>query len=1709
MNEISLDDNLVQSPDGSLIDLGTATKPVLLSEAAAGTRAEKYNYALGAKSPGADQLYQQIVAGQEDDFRQNVAIQEGLAVQETKLNMTQELIRSKNGAPLSQEEFDTIQGLSRDEMKDPNTILEKMYAERVMSDSFNTAENGPIVAARNENADETYRIMDTGEVIIRNTETIKKKMEDLDIKWADTSTMGKTWDFVEGFIPFKSWANLSNEVAGMQGGSFLLGNNIKDQVEYLWTLPPEEFAQKFNDTVNEIAEYNQNDARTFAEAAISYGNTDAAWGNLQSGFDLADALGVGKAVTGVARGVRAGAAAAEGVAEGAAKAVGGEASGEVGSAAVKVGTDSQKFGSSPGTYGASISEQFGLNPSQTGRGQGTYPDVNTTPDPLGKGQTGTSPGTYGAKISEQFDLNSPQTASGSGVYNLSNGSQNIADARAAVQRTVHSLASRSDVNVAEVLSATGHPNAAPVGAYKSLKTDIAPPPGQTGEKLQMQGLLAHMPTYMDPQAIAKGSYRFTREQADRIVERVRESIDVSKKNIDDNHGLERLSDGAIFQAVQVATEQVKREFTAISNAIADVSVNAAEHSKANTYSVNFDMKLPNNDLFKTKEQAEYYASRMYKLNDYSIEPQGNGYFLRVTRDIDETHPEVRAKLIDTQNTTPDSFASRFLGALRGATDKVSGRQTEARVKAVFGTQRDLSDWRKIIEPISDLQGNPLSKASKDRFLRFVQANSVKLRVDPVTGAPVKGDFYRSLGDFENEWYKSFNRWPEEQEAKAYFAYIAAYDHDYIRRNLDIYKFKARQNVSKFALDGGDGTAFEGKFVTDTFNRRNLQGSPNIALWDKKTKSATLIRKADFKGSVDENGVKDSGYAERFDAMLKDGYQVIQVYNPYDRPLKDSTGIGDIVNYILTKDFKNERLDFEQIPYKPGGHIAYDYREGIKQPKVQQVSARRVYFGDTTVRMTNTPAEAKLLVKGYETARQLLKNNDIAGFTRFVSKNLPDDPTDLINQFKAGTLDIDMPFVHTSDGARSVDDMGVKNSLGFFEDPSNDFHNLSKGLATEFTGERSLGETPSVHNIGTESNPVFGFQPTKYIDPLDTINRAGAQLARNKYFNDYRTLSAESFVQEFSDLLTVSKEIAETNPIAALMNKEVLNKNFADKDRLASARAMQTSVLQLLGNRTPIAEGVERTKKMLYNSIYKHSEASAELLDNHVLSSLSDPTVFMRRVAFSLQMGFWNPVQLLKQAQGFTHSVMIAGPIHGTKGAAAYPFMRALMMSSGSDAMISSLGKKASTFGWKADDFAEMFKGMRQSGMTNIGGSHSWKDDLLEPKSFTGPVGKMLDKSTVFFNEGEKLNRMVGYASAYSEWRAANKFAKFDRRAQDAVLRRSDVMNVNMTKAGDAAWQSGALNIPSQFYSYQLRLWEQFLGKQLTRGEKARAIAGYSALYGIPVGVGGTLLPIRDWYADLRKQALAKGLPDNPIYVDAMHHGIVGITASLIAGHETNASQAYGPGSLNFIQDALDGDHTFMQIALGASGDMMGKMYDSAFPVFASLRNIYQNGSTEDNFKILGSDVVDVFRNIKSVNLAHNAWYGMNAGKMIAKNKVSVDDVTTTDVVLSTIFGVSPASMGDTFLMMKDEKNIRDAKQLASRQSAQYTQQGLQAVIAGDDELATSYFKRAAVALDLAGMDEMEKMRAAEAAYAGHEDLYDKANRRYQENVVRKNNPTGE
>lgn len=1772
-------DNPVQDPEGNLIDLGVSSTPSMLGEAAATQRAEKFNYALGEKSPGASQMYHQIAAGQEKDLRDGITVQDALDHQKFKLDYAAKIIRDKQGAPLDQQEWETIQSLSIEQAQDPDSIMEKMYAERVISDSFYTADAGPVAKAMEEAPEDTTRILDTAEIILRNTEVAKNVFEDLGQTWENTSLAGKIWDYTEGFITLKSWYNVQNAVEGMEGSSFLMGNNMRDQIQYLWTLPPSEFAKKYKAAVEDIASRNQNDAWMFATAVISYGNTDLAWNNAQALGDLGDVAGivggVAKSVGALTKGARAIDAAAGAVGESIATR---EAAGQVPTATpgtarindpnggmginIREGGPTSPIDGSPANTTQQINDLnggMGINIQKGGPTSpmpGSSARINGMPagePPVKKGfvrmyhgtpdESPTSGGGRWVSQSKEYAANyrgagskvyyvdvpedSPYLRAGSDVSGTGlapdyvnvelpeefakqmkevpvdrspmgvnipvvGPTQNVKDAKASVQRVVTSIATRSDVNIPEALSAAGSPNAAPTGAFKSLRVAaMENVPNAGGEKAMMQDLLTHMPTYMDPTAIAKGSYRFTREEADRIIAKVRETVGISKRNIEETNGIERLSDSALWEAVNVARQQVKREFPYISNAISDISLNEAEHSLANVYSVNFDLKQTGGDLFRTKEQAEFNAKNMYKLSDFSIEPQGNGYFIRVTRPIDETHPNVRDALIDTANTTPSSFAGRFLGA----TNKVSTAQTEARVKMVHGVTRDLAEWTKILEPVVELQ-NGFSKASKERFLRFVTADNTRLRTDPATGKPMKGDFYRTIGEFENAWFKSFDRLPSEKEAKAYFTYLAAYDHDYIRRNLDIYRYKARQGITNFKLtasaDNVKAPSFEGKFVTDTFDRRNLKGQANIAIWDKTTSGVTVLRKADLA---------NANYTERLDKMLAGGYQVIQVASPKLRPLQDM-GVGDIVEFIVTRDFENKALSFEQIPYKPGGHVAYDFREGIKQPKIQQIGARRTYFGDTAVRMTNTPAEAKLLVKNYNEARLLLKDGKLPEFRSFVAKNLPDDADDLIAQFKAGTLDIDMPFVHTSDGTRTVDDKGVVGSLGKFEDPANDPYDLMNGLGVGYSSERELGETPSVKNIGTEGNPVFGFQPTKYMDPLDTINRAGAELARSKYLNDYRTKAAEAFVEEFQDVLNVSPEVARANPVAALMNRDGLNLKHPDAQKLRAAQNMQQATIQLMGQRTPLNEWIENSKQHLYNSVYgKFGEKPAELLDVVALSRIGDPATFLRRSAFTLQLGLFNVQQLWKQSQGIVNAVAIAGPVHGMKGAGSYPFLRALYWSNGSDAMIKGVAKKASFLGWDPDDFTEMYKALRRSGMMEIGGSHSWKDDLLDPKVFQGRVGNFLSKSAVFFNEGEKMNRATAFASAFSEWRAANKFAAFDRRANDWVLRRADVMQLNMTKAGDAAWQQGVFNIPTQFFSYQLRLLEAMFGKQLTRQEKARMLLVNSAMYGIPTGMGSTLLPINDWYEDIRRDQLQRGMPDNNIAIDAMHKGMMGILGDLIAGKETNTSSVYGAGSLNFVRDAMDGDHTFLQIIGGASGSILGRVYDSTFPVINSFRSMMSN-PTPGSAKILGSDVIDFMRNAKGIDNAWKAYYGLQYGKLVTKGRVDIDDVTPVDVVMSSAFGIDPQTRDDTYTAIKDMKQLSDIKKRASREAQKFMKSFAQAIEADDPKTAEEYHKRAFFEMEQAGMDMMEKSQVINDFFRDNENLFDSVNRKYLEKMAK-------
>src|SRR5690606_30735538 len=137
--------------------------------------------------------------------------------------------------------------------------------------------------------------------------------------------------------------------------------------------------------------------------------------------------------------------------------------------------------------------------------------------------------------------------------------------------------------------------------------------------------------------------------------------------------------------------------------------------------------------------------------------------------------------------------------------------------------------------------------------------------------------------------------------------------------------------------------------------------------------------------------------------------------------------------------------------------------------------------------------------------------------------------------------------------------------------------------------------------------------------------------------------------------------------------------------------------------------------------------------------------------------------------------------------------------------------------------------------------------------------------------------------AYMRWRAANPTKKLTDQDTAGILARAALLNGNMDRASNASWQRGVFSVPTQFWSYQVRLGEMFLGKQLTNSEKARMVTMYSILYSIPTGLAvtgaGTVWPMQEAF---RKYMIENGHQyDHNKVIEAFTNGIIGMTTNMV------------------------------------------------------------------------------------------------------------------------------------------------------------------------------------------------------------------------------------
>ena len=1151
-----------------------------------------------------------------------------------------------------------------------------------------------------------------------------------------------------------------------------------------------------------------------------------------------------------------------------------------------------------------------------------------------------------------------------------------------------------------------------------------------------------LPSAMNTERILQGGEsNFNRAALARIQLALSHSDEALMHILTDVNTVSRLNADQVEVGVRETWEKLLQQHPKLDNGVLDVSYIPSERTLDNIHTVEISLGKPEGVLFESADQASYYANKVYKLgkDSYEVKPVGNGYRLVVQKDIDETTDAIRSLAIDTDNETPHNIVNTFLGMFQGADNSLSAIQRAQRNVIVHGAtniQQYMKDSATAI--------GQLSRRERKDLQRFMDLN----RTYQTPGTTEVGRFFTNVNDFFDEFRTSIGRPPSERETAAYFQAVKLNDLDYAIRNISYRRELARmgyENVTFRVRSPHQKTVETGAVVG-----KKVDSVP----FDSEKGAGVYILNPDGSGQYLHTKTVTAISRKKIEQLQKKGYSVIQLSDPNGKPLSSLKGITPTdkhVHFVVVRDAGYSKLPSDLIPYRPGGHVIYPQGHFVVQPRVEAAGTGRVYTGDVVLHAQTTEAETRLLAQNYEKARQLLKNiasdGDVHEYEQFVLKNLPYSPSEFANKFiprgdLPAQLDIESPIMWkkagqngsmTEDFKKAYPDIDTKTA-----DPFNDMSKMDR----DFLQERGVQIDSVRIGKNTEGNPMFSVEPSRLVDPLVAINAGLQNAISNKLLTDYMDQAAEKFIQEFYPLMSKSLAELRADPMAALRNPEYAK--GVDVSKRAIAENYRRATLNLMHSETAMARYVNFARsKMMDMAFNTLGQKTTDFVAQHLLGTLTDPFTYARNVAFHLKLGLFNPLQIFLQGQSVAHSYALS-PRHAIHGSMGAFLMRQLSLNSHPD-ILAHYAQRAEKLGiMRADHFVESYQQMLKSGIWNVGRTVGDLSSEMNPKVFESAAGRFLDKGTMFFEEGERWTRLQAWNTAYREWRMANPDAVFNKAALDKVINRYSDMALNMSRQGNAMWQRGALSVPTQFFGYYARLTDQLLAptSRISWGAKARILATYSVMYGVPIGVFGPTFGYFPFAGDIRQAALERGYNVNEGVLGLIMNGVIQQSLAAITGTNVNIAQRFGPDGMTALRDALTGANgkDFFDLLFGASGSIVRSSYQAALPALVAAGD-WVSGKNDEAHPFIAQDLLNAVRSISTVNNAVNAYYAFTTGRYLDRNGGYLGDASTADAILTGLLGTQAQSISDAFLMQHSHTTEREAQEQARKQMIAHLRRG--------------------------------------------------------------------
>lgn len=1254
-------------------------------------------------------------------------------------------------------------------------------------------------------------------------------------------------------------------------------------------------------------------------------------------------------------------------------------------------------------------------------------------------------------------------------------------------RGVFKATSEVPPRVENILSEAG--NVVEAGTIAASKTLRDP----AREANNMKGLEDILPSLAKPEGIMDNIGTQKREVMQRIVDMANRDKGELNQIVQQMANVERLTPEARQAGETMMYTRLQTEYPRMVDAPYDFTIIPLKDAFSNAYLFETRIGYTGGMPFKGKnngaDAAETAAQWMgLKPGEYEIKPEGLSSYISVVKPLRETDTAVRAGLIETTNNQqPYNWLSRYIYGANRADYNFSKFQQQNRLLATYAP----SEMRKVIYDM----GAPIRDISRPerRDLSAVWEHNSSMN-DPETG--LRGYFYRTPAEIESGFRELNLGAPTEGQISAYFSYTRMYDVDLYLRNLALTSAKSRLGIERvrFNLKGEsrgvrDRTDYIDGRIETTFPTSPEDTAVLYITKDQKRGQGTLLNMNDIRGDT----------AGRLGRLAKAGVEkgelkLVQLHSPRSAPLSDALGENQLVHFVITDAHETAPLNYNHLPNRPGGHIINEFPVYLKQANFSKSSIndtfRLNYLGDKTIVGMDNAAQAAKFGPRFQEAIRLQRLGDEAKLQEYVNSQLPipyEQFKGWFNKRHENGKEIP-PFLDSNEdiyivhSGKSVLDTNskIKDRPGF-TNAADSGYDLSRNINVGFTGERSdelyhIKEKSTVLNDLSDGvkrafglgvhEPAYDWLPSKVVDPIPSLGRALGQAINSRWLNDYQNTAVESWLAQHGDVLKTSSNKLKQNPYFYFHNPEWKTGLTGEAtDQLAMAKTSRYQIRQFLGYRSELGRSFDAAAQRLVDGIYNKLGPRTAELTMDALPYMKNTDQYIRTIAFKSTLGFWNVPQFFVQMNTFAHTAAVAGASN------AFPAVPAAYYSSilrytregaifdGVDAKLVNMTKNLSSkYQWKPGQFRESHDLLLETGFQNVGGEVAQLDRQVDPTIYKSTLGKVIDSGDFFFKEGERSARLAAWHSAYREFRQKNPSVAITEADRASILQRADDLNVNMSRASNSALNSGLLSTTTQFYSYTHSMASQIWGSKLTRAEKFRTLAVQSALYGVPMGLSTTGLPV---YEAIRSAAINNGhgeaINTDP-YVSTMMNGFVQAGIQWATGTNPNIGGKFGNQGMSPLRDALGGDKEWWQILTGVAGSTVGNIIAATDPVAHWAMNMFR----EDNqqFPWRWEDVAQGLREVSSANIALRGAYAFNTGVWASKKNIPITREDPNASIIMSAFGLQPQAVTDAFLMNASSKKQKEAWQSEKAHIIDEIRRGSQAYANDDPDTGKAYMTRA-------------------------------------------------